>query len=136
MKIKAGDLLITVKDIYGENAFFDGKTRPTLRVSTDTPLTESEITALQGNDWELIENSIDGDYVASTHKGYGAVYRHQAVFIQTETAEEREATLLQRIAELEAQKQEATAAFEAVTQELITARVDMPISNVDTKKGE
>lgn len=130
MKIKSGNQTITVKDIYGENAHYDGKARPTLRVSTDTPLTDDEIAALLSNDWELIEEGVNGgEYIASTHKGYGAVHRHQTVFIQTETPEERETALRQRIAELE-----------AATQELAATKVVMPINETfttaNTKKGE
>ncbi len=129
MKIKAGNQTITIRDIYGENAHYDGKSRPALRVSTNTPLTDDEITALLENDWRLIDNGADGEYVASTHKGYGAVHRHQTVFIQTETAEERESALRQRIAELE-----------AATQELAANKAVLPINDAltvtNTIKGE
>jgi hypothetical protein len=105
MIIIAGGREIQVREIYGEKEYNnDGKLRPTLRVSTDVPLTDEEISSMQNNDWEVIDTGPEGDYVASLQRGFGAIYRYQTVFIQTVTAEEREDALLQRIAQLEAEK--------------------------------
>ena len=142
MKITVGERKIQVREIYGEKEYHnDGKIRPTLRVSTDVPLTDEDVSALLANDWEVIDTSTDGsDFVASIQRGFGAIHRYQTVFIQTETADERETALRQRIAELEAQNQETAAAFEAVTQELTATKAVLPIditfTTADTKKGE
>jgi len=121
MRIETGSQSIPVLDIYGEQEMYNGKARPTLRVSSETPLTKEQLSALLSNDWHLFND--EGDAELSVHKGYGAVHRYQTVFIQTETAEEREALLKERIAQLEEEKN-------AVETALFTIQ-----TNVSTMKG-
>ncbi len=133
MIIKAGDLEIPASDLFGDIDAFEGKTRNTLRVVTEAPLTREQMEALLSNDWHLLENGPEGMREAAVKRGFKRLKNYQLLFVQTETPEEREEALLQRIAELE-----ATA--ETATQELTALRAVLPIdeskTTLDIMKGE
>jgi len=104
MNIIAGEQNIPIKAVNADQEYYNKKNVPSLRVYTDAPLTEEQITALLNNDWQLSEQNPKGEAETFIRRGYKAVHHYLTVFIQTETAEEREEALRQRIAELEAEK--------------------------------
>ncbi len=151
MKIIAGGREITVGSIFGEKVYLDGMAKPIMRLELVQPMTAEDLEAMLQNDWHIFEDS--GTEELSVQQGFSRVYQHQITFLQVTDADKQFAYLQAQLAEerskraeaeaklsdvasragtLEAEKQEAMAALETVTQELTAAKAVLPIDESDS----
>lgn len=80
MTIRAGETEIQVDSVIREVAQLDGVPKQVMRIATDAPITDAQLTALTGSDWTILESGKE----VGRHAGYNTILRYELLMTKTD----------------------------------------------------